>query len=1208
MSFVSDMSTFLTRSDYTAPSVTEHPAAPMSLTPGTRLGRYEILSPLGAGGMGEVYRAHDPTLGRDVALKTLSPDFAQDPARLGRFAREARAIAALNHPHIVTIYSTEEAGEIHFLTMELVEGQTLDGVIPSGGVALVRFLDLAIPLTDALTAAHQKQVTHRDLKPANVMVTADGRVKVLDFGLARIGTAADDRTVEATRAALTREGSVVGTMPYMSPEQIEGKPLDHRSDLFSLGIMFYEMLTGVRPFLAESSPLLMAAILRDTPPPVNEWRPDVPDATSRLIDRCLEKRPEDRVQTARDVYNELRHLQKQLDSGALRRSSTPSTTVKIDGPGPKETGGLWMAVLPFTSRTVDEESTLLAEGLTDDITAGLARFSHLRVVSRASIQRLDTALGDARAAGAHVGARYVLEGSVRSAGATLRIAARLVDTETGAHLWAENYDRQKGASLFELQDDVASRIIATVGSPSGFLIRSMATALKARPIEELTTRELLVRFEAYVEHFRPEEHARLREAVERALQREPGIAAAWACAAMLYEHEYSHGLNPLPDPLRRLRQAAERAIEIDQMNQHAWMALISASFFERDQAGVRAAAERTIAINPLNVQTLAYAGIFLSGAGDYERAAELVQRALSLSPEQQPGWYFFVLFNHAYARGDYEDALVHAKRINMPLFPWSHLSSAAAAGQLGRAAEARAALDALARTHPGLLDQQRMRQEWGVWIWDADMFERLMQGVEKARALATATPTPASGVEREASIAVVPFTDLSPARDQQWFCDGIAEEILNALAQISGLRVAARTSAFSFRDAADLLAIGEKLRVATALQGSVRRSGERVRITVQLVDLHNGFQLWSDRYDRELEDIFDIQDEIARGVVGRLRGALSDHASTLVSRPTTSVDAYQLLLRGRELLNKRGRAILEGRTFFERAIELDPGLAEAHALLGDSYRLIGLYGIAPATDVMPRARAAAERALALDSNQVDALATLANLKAVHDWDVSGSIAMSARALAIDPNHVRALVEQAVAVACLAQVPPEVEERTRRGIRKACELDPLNAWAIAIDGFCAGLTNRVDEAAAKARHAVSLDPDNFTARWVLVWTLSAAGQHETALHEADAALMMSGRAPRLLTEVAAIHAARGHVAEAEAVYQELRGRASTGFVGSSELGAAAASAGRMEEARRLVAQGIEARDTYLSFWKLPAWAAVRADAEGMRLLRSTGIAD
>jgi tetratricopeptide (TPR) repeat protein len=255
---------------------------------------------------------------------------------------------------------------------------------------------------------------------------------------------------------------------------------------------------------------------------------------------------------------------------------------------------------------------------------------------------------------------------------------------------------------------------------------------------------------------------------------------------------------------------------------------------------------------------------------------------------------------------------------------------------------------------------------------------------------------------------------------------------------------------------------------------------------------------------------------------------------------------------------------------------------------------------------MPRARAAAERALALDPNQVEALATLANLKSIHDWDMAGTVALSERALAVDRNHVRTLVEQAIALFCFDGLPPDLQERAGRGIRRACDLDPLNAWAIAIDAFCAGLTNRLDDGVARARQAVALDHDNFTARWALLWTLSASGQYDEALREAEPALMMSGRAPRLLAEVAAVHTARGDAAAAEAVYQELRGRARTAYVGWSEQAVTAASAGHLEEARRLLAKGIEARDPYVPFWKLPAWASIRADDEGMRLLRSTGI--
>jgi len=228
------------------------------LPAGTRLGPYEIVAPIGAGGMGEVYRAHDDRLERDVALKVLPPDSVGDTERLERFVREARVLAALSHPHIVTIYSTEEADGIPFLTMELVQGRPLTELMASGGLALSRLYELAVPLADAIAAAHDKQVTHRDLKPANIMVSSDGRLKVLDFGLAAIHAPAD---ADQTQMALTQQGAVLGTLPYMSPEQVEGKAVDHRSDIFSLGVILYEMATGQRPFAGESRASLASSIL-----------------------------------------------------------------------------------------------------------------------------------------------------------------------------------------------------------------------------------------------------------------------------------------------------------------------------------------------------------------------------------------------------------------------------------------------------------------------------------------------------------------------------------------------------------------------------------------------------------------------------------------------------------------------------------------------------------------------------------------------------------------------------------------------------------------------------------------------------------------------------------------------------------------------------------------------------------------------------------
>src|SRR5512147_1336575 len=278
----------------------------MALARGTRLGTYEILAPLGAGGMGEVYRAKDLRLEREIAIKVLPTEVAFSPDRLARFEREAKTVAGLNHPNIVTLHSVEDEDGVRFLTMELVEGQTLSTLVSPGGLPLPKLIELAIPLTDALVAAHEKGVIHRDLKPGNVMVTREGRVKVLDFGLAKM-MGADAPVAQGASFTVTAdgpisgEGHVVGTVPYMAPEQLRGETVDARSDLFSLGIILYELATGRRPFTGETSIDVSHAILRETPEPLSRVRADLPSDFATLIDHCLQKNPRERAQTALDA-------------------------------------------------------------------------------------------------------------------------------------------------------------------------------------------------------------------------------------------------------------------------------------------------------------------------------------------------------------------------------------------------------------------------------------------------------------------------------------------------------------------------------------------------------------------------------------------------------------------------------------------------------------------------------------------------------------------------------------------------------------------------------------------------------------------------------------------------------------------------------------------------------------------------------------------
>lgn len=425
---------------------------------GSQLGHYKILGVLGRGGMGEVYVAEDTQLQRRVALKVLPPVLAADPDRRHRFEREARSLAALNHPNIVTIHSVEESAGQIFLTMELVEGRSLAEAIPPGGMPVTELMNVAIPLTRAVAAAHERGIIHRDLKPANVMLAQDGRVKVLDFGLAR--SALQPAGASAiTMSADTAVGQVMGTVHYMSPEQAEGRAVDARSDLFSLGVMLYELATGERPFRGDSAVAVLSSILTHTPPPASDLRRDLPEPLARVIGRCLEKDPSRRMQSAIDLENELEGVQRDETSGAsLRRVpgmrswrrpvvlvaagalliAVAIGTWRIVGrqvPPPLDADASRIAVLPFEDRTGDASLARLGQMIADLVSDDLSRELSLEVVPAAGavdsagkaadrrLTRDDVVRRLARGSGATV----VLSGEYYRIGGDLQIVMHITD-------------------------------------------------------------------------------------------------------------------------------------------------------------------------------------------------------------------------------------------------------------------------------------------------------------------------------------------------------------------------------------------------------------------------------------------------------------------------------------------------------------------------------------------------------------------------------------------------------------------------------------------------------------------------------------------------------------------------------------------------------------------------------------------------------------
>ncbi len=749
----------------------------MPLTPATRIGAYEIVAPLGAGGMGEVYRARDTKLGRDVAIKVLPVDFARDPERLKRFQLEAKTLASLSHPNIAMIHGLEERDGVPHLVLELVEGEPLSARLARGPLEPREALAIGVQVASAIEAAHERGIVHRDLKPGNVMITPAGVAKVLDFGLAKVDaveTPDSGLTQSPTLTALpagTMAGAILGTAAYMSPEQARGRAVDRRSDVWSFGCVLFECFTGRAAF--------EGATVTD------------------LLARILERDPD-------------------------------------------------LALLP-------------------------------------------------------------------------------------------------------------------AGTP-----------------------------------------ARVRDVLRRCLRKE----------------------------------AAERP---------------------RDMRDVR----------------------------------------LELSD-----------ISSAPARGD---------------------------------------------------------------------------------------------AAREKSVAVLPFENLSGA-DDEYFADGITDEIMNALSHLDGLRVAARTSCFAFKGRReDLRTVGEKLDVATVLEGSVRRAGTRLRITVQLVNAADGYQLWSERYDRELTDVFELQDAIAGAIATRLRVSMDSDAERGRSRAgTRNLEAYELMMRGRALHSKRGRYLPRAIECFEQAVALDPRYAEALGLLSDSYRLMSTFGVAPPENATLKARGLAEQAIAIDPGQAEPWSTLACVAEQFDWNFELAERHWTRALSLDPRHARARAQRAL-WGYMRGALSATEARTEA--QRAVGDDPLNSWVVAMHSYQLGLGGWSEESITEAERAMALDAESFFSQWNLIRSFAWSGQIDRAIGLAPTILAESGRHIWVLGLLAWIYGQAGRVDHARAVRDEMEGRSRHEFCSPAWLAMAAAAAGLPDAAIERTKQAVAMHDPLVLWSRVtPFWEAIRAHPRYAEVIR------
>jgi serine/threonine protein kinase/Flp pilus assembly protein TadD len=657
----------------------------MAIAAGTKFGRYEVRRLLGAGGMGEVYLAHDAQLDRPIALKLLPTEFTKDETRLRRFQQEARATSALNHPYIITIFEIGETGAgAHFIATEFIEGENLRERITRVPLSLSSAIDITMQVTAALTAAHAAGIVHRDIKPENIMLRPDGYVKVLDFGLAKL---TERHTASPNQQALaeTSPGVVLGTVAYMSPEQARGSEVDARSDIFSLGIVFYEMVAGRSPFVGGSASDMIASIIAREPEPLARHLPGAPAELQRIVTKALEKERSERYQTIRELSEDLRRLKQRLEfetsewdsptaplempPAALRQTlpyaedretverdkgqqvtqpylaetvpfASASHQAQTDASKPSPSSETAtritqerapidsLAVLPLANASTDAHAEYLSDGITESIINALAQLPHLRVMARSTVFRYKGKEVDPREVGRELGVRAVVVGRVLQLDEQLIIKTELVDTADGTQLWGEQY-RRTPADIFAVQEEISKVISDKLRLK---LTGAEEKLLQKRYTENTEAYQLYLKGRYHLAKLTGDSIKKGTVFFQQAIDLDPAYALAYAGLADAY-YALSSAHMPPHEAMPKARAAAERALAIDDTlsEAHASLGLVKA-FYDWDWAGAESEYRRAIELNPGHASAHHWYGWYLALMGRLPESIQEIKRAQELDP------------------------------------------------------------------------------------------------------------------------------------------------------------------------------------------------------------------------------------------------------------------------------------------------------------------------------------------------------------------------------------------------------------------------------------------------------------------------------------------------------------------------------------------------------------------------------------------------
>ena len=672
----------------------------MTLREGTRLGPYEVVGPVGAGGMGEVYRGRDPRIGREVAIKVLPASFSKDPDRLRRFAREAQAAGVLNHPNVLVVYDVGEQEGSPYIVTELLEGETLRTRLAAGPLPIATSLDFTQQISRGLAAAHEKGIVHRDLKPENLFITRDGRVKILDFGLAKL-TQLETKapTSETPTETGTEAGVTLGTVGYMSPEQVRGLPADARSDIFAFGAVLYEMLSGRRAFQSGSRVETLNAILKEEPTPLGS------PALDRVIRRCLAKEPEKRFQSAADVAFGLGDASSEPAASPVdrpRRFRSPAVAavaavaliavafvlIRRVGPVPAAAGSRprfqSLAVLPLANFSGDRDQEYFSDGMTEAVISDLAQVSALKVISRTSVMQYKDTRKPLRQIASELHVDAVVEGSVTRAGDQVRITAQLIDAKSDEHLWAHDYERDV-RDVLSLQGEVARAIAQAVRAR--LTPAEEKRLVNTRPIDP-AAQEAYLKGRFFLGKGTEDAIVKALGYFRASIEKDPLFARGYAGLADAYSGLRSLYRSPR-EVMPQAQAAAARAVELDDSLAEGHVSLgFVRMFYEYDWSAAETQLRRAIALNPNLAEAHDGLALYLMANERHAEAISEIERAAQLDPLSpivlgDLSWVY-------YGARRYDRAAGAARKLLEldPVSPWGHAALGLALEKSGQADEA----------------------------------------------------------------------------------------------------------------------------------------------------------------------------------------------------------------------------------------------------------------------------------------------------------------------------------------------------------------------------------------------------------------------------------------------------------------------------------------------------------------------------------------